>query len=123
MKKLIVSLKAPGSTLNNFESVLDKARKGKKAKNPHYEVSFDNRKDFERFVKNISILVSIQQLKPKSINELAKLLDKDQSTLNKLILFFEDMGVLTIEEDKVKGRAVKIPKVEYDRIEFRLDAA
>jgi predicted transcriptional regulator len=102
---------------------LDKARKGKKAKNPHYEVSFDNRKDFERFVKNISILVSIQQLKPKSINELAKLLDKDQSTLNKLILFFEDMGVLTIEEDKVKGRAVKIPKVEYDRIEFRLDAA
>ena len=76
MKKLIVSLKAPGAALNDFEAALGKARKGK-VKTPHYEVSFDNRRDFERFVKNISILVSIQQLKPRSINELAKLLDKD----------------------------------------------
>jgi len=123
MKKLIVSLKSPGNALDDFEKALSKARKGIKVKNPHYEVSFDNRKDFERFVKNISILISIQQLKPVSVNELARLLDKDQSSLNKLIVFFEDVGVVQIQEGKIKGRAVKTPKVEYDRIEFRLNAA
>jgi predicted transcriptional regulator len=89
----------------------------------HFEVSFDSKKDFERFVINISVLLSIQQLKPASIYELAKLLKKDQSTLNKLILFFEEIGVVRVEEKKVKGRAVKAPRVEYDRIEFKLDAA
>ena len=122
MKKLIVSLKTPGQTLSDFGKALSKARKGK-LKSSHFEVSFDNKKDFDRFVKNISILISIQQLKPNSIYELSKLLDKDQSSLNKLILFFEDIGVIKVEERKVKGRNVKSPKVEYDRIEFKLDAA
>jgi predicted transcriptional regulator len=67
--------------------------------------------------------VSIRNLNPKSINELAKMIDKDQSTLNKLILFFEKMGVLKIKEGKVNGKAVKTPKVEYDTIEFKLKAA
>lgn len=122
MKKLIVSLKTPGQTLGDFEKALRNARK-KKLKTPHFEVSFDNKKDFERFMRNISILVSIQQLKPNSIYELSKLIDKDQSSLNKLILFFEEIGVVRIEERKVNGRYVKSPKVEYGSIEFNLDAA
>jgi predicted transcriptional regulator len=85
-------------------------------------VSFDNQRDFEKFVRNISILISIQQLKPTSINELAKLLEKDHSTLNKLIIFFEKEGVVKIKEGKVNGRAVKTPRVDYDRIEFKLAA-
>ena len=122
MKKLIVSLKSPGESLKGFEKALAAARKGKKSE-PHFEVSFDNRRDFEKFVRNISILISIQQLKPTSINELAKLIEKDQSTLNKLIIFFEEVGVVKIKEGRVNGRAVKTPRVEYDRIEFKLAAA
>ncbi len=94
----------------------------KRRASPHYEVSFDNRKDFERFVRNMSVLVSVQQMKPISVNELSKMIDKDQSSLNKLIIFFEEIGVIRIEESKVQGRAVKTPKVEYDTIEFRLAA-
>lgn len=122
MKKLVVSLKSPGESLKDFEKALTAARKGKKSK-PHFEVSFDNRRDFEKFIRNISILISIQQLKPTSINELAKLIEKDQSTLNKLIIFFEEVGVVKIKEGRVNGRAVKTPRVEYDRIEFKLAAA
>ena len=121
MKKLIISLKTPGQALGDFEKALTRARQGKRV-SPHYEVSFDNRKDFERFVRNMSVLVSIQQMKPVSINELSKMIDKDQSSLNKLIIFFEEIGVIRIEESKVQGRAVKTPKVEYDTIEFRLVA-
>jgi predicted transcriptional regulator len=122
MKKLIISLKTPGKVLEDFEKALIQAHQGKRRASPHYEVSFDNRKDFERFVRNMSVLVSIQQMKPVSVNELSKMLDKDQSTLNKLIIFFEQMGVVKIVESKIHGRAVKTPKVEYDTIEFRLAA-
>ena len=122
MKKLIISLKTPGQALSDFQKALVKANQGKRRASPHYEVSFDNRKDFERFVRNMSVLVSIQQMKPVSVNELSKMIDKDQSSLNKLIIFFEEIGVIRIEESKVHGRAVKTPKVEYDAIEFRLAA-
>ena len=123
MKKLIISLKGPGQTLQDFERALVAAHRGKKRASPHYEVSFDNRKDFERFVKNMSILVSIQQMKPNSVYELSKMLNKDQSTLNKLIIFFEQLGVVRIMESRVGGRAVKTPKVDYDAIEFKINAA
>lgn len=122
MKKLIISLKTPGEALADFEKALIRARQGKHRAQPHYEVSFDNRKDFERFVRNMSILVSIQQMKPSSVYELAKMIDKDQSSLNKLIIFFEQIGVIRIDESKIHGRSVKTPKVEYDTIEFRLAA-
>ena len=122
MKKLVISLKAPGQALQDFESALGKALKGSRNSSPHYEISFDNRRSFERFVRNISVLISIQQMKPKSVYELAKMLDKDQSSLNKLIIFFEDIGVIKIQESTVRGRAVKTPKVEYDTIEFKLVA-
>ena len=51
------------------------------------------------------------------------MLSKGQSSSNKLISFFEDAGVIQVQEKTIKGRAVKSPRVEYDRIEFKLDAA
>ena len=76
---------------------------------PHYEISFDNKRDFERFIKNIDILISIQKLKPKSVYELSKILNRDQSNLNKIICFFEEYGVVKVKERKVKNRSLKTP--------------
>jgi len=122
MKKLIISLKSPADSLNDFKVAL-KAAKKSKAKEPHFEIAFDNKKDFDKFVKNIGILMTIQSLKPKSVYELAKLLGKDQSNINKVILFFESYGVVKIKETKVNNRTVKTPIVDYKKIEFDLDAA
>jgi predicted transcriptional regulator len=121
MKSLIVTLKTSTEALDDFKNALKLARKGKLKEN-HYEVSFDNKKDFERFVKNIYLLSMIITYKPRSIYELAKLCNLDVSNLNKIILFFEEFGVLTLREMKVGGRNVKKPIVEYDKIEFNLVA-
>ncbi len=91
-------------------------------KEPHYGISFDNRRDFERFIKNIHVLSNIRRFKPKSIYELAKVSGIDVSNLNKIILFFEFMGVVKLKEQKISGRSVRTPIVEYDRIEFNLAA-
>ena len=122
MKKLIVSIKASGETLLDFKKALKNARKGR-LKNDHFELSFDNKKDFDRFVKNLGVLSAILTHKPKSVYELAKLVNMDVSNLNKLIIFFEAAGVITIKISTVSGRTVKTPIVEYGHIEFDLKAA
>jgi predicted transcriptional regulator len=122
MKKLIVSIKSSGETLSDFKKALKSARKGR-MKRDHFELSFDNKKDFDRFVKNLGILSAILTYKPKSVYELAKLVDMDVSNLNKLIVFFEAVGAISIKTSTVSGRTVKTPVVEYEHIEFDLKAA
>ncbi|MGE0634374.1 MAG: hypothetical protein AB7O96_18305 [Pseudobdellovibrionaceae bacterium] len=122
MKKLIVSIKSSSETLSDFKKALKNARKGR-LKGDHFELSFDNKKDFDRFVKNLGILSAILTHKPKSVYELAKIVDMDVSNLNKLIMFFETVGALSIKTSKVSGRTVKTPVVEYGHIEFDLRAA
>lgn len=122
MKKLIVSIKSSSETLADFKKALKTARKGR-LKEDHFELSFDNKKDFDRFVKNLGVLSAILKHKPKSIYELAKLVDMDVSNLNKLIVFFESVGAIKIKSSTVSGRAVRTPIVEYGHIEFDLKAA
>lgn len=122
MKKLIISIKTSTDSLADFGRALKKARKGQ-LKEDHFELSFDNKKDFDRFVKNIGILSAILVHKPKSVYELANIIDMDISNLNKIIIFFEDLGAIKIKTETISGRTVKTPVVEYDHIEFDLRAA
>lgn len=121
LKKLVISLKTPTQALSSFKKAWSDAEKGK-LKRPHYEIAFDNKKDFDKLVKNIDILISIQHLKPNSIYELAKMLGKNQSNLNKLISFFESYGIIKIKEQTINNRKVKKPIVDYKKIEFDLNA-
>lgn len=121
MKHLIVSLKTSDEVLGDFKKAFRKAKQ-KKSVNPHYEISLDNKKDFDRFVRNIHILKYILIFKPKSVYELAKITKIDVSNLNKVILFFEEIGALKVEFVKSSGRMTKMPVVEYDTVEFRLAA-
>ena len=122
MKKLIVSIKSSSETLSDFKKALKDARKGR-LKGDHFELSFDNKKDFDRFIRNLGILSAILVHKPKSVYELAKLIDMDVSNLNKIILFFETLVAIKIKASTGSGRTVKTLVVEYEEIEFDLKAA
>jgi len=122
MKKLIVSFKSPSKALGAFNKAYKEAKKGK-LKGQHYEIAFDNKKDYGKFVKNIDILISIKHLNPDSVYDLAKMLNKDQSNLNKIISFFESYGIVQVKEAKINNRIAKKPVVDYKKIEFDLEAA
>ena len=121
MKHLIVSFKTPSEALASFKKALKQAKKTK-AKSPHYEISFDDQKDFDRFVLNLPVLKQVLLFKPKSIYELAKIIKMDVSNLSKVIIFFEQVGAIKVKEEKISGRTVKRPIVEYDTVEFKLAA-
>lgn len=121
MKHLIVSFKTASEALEDFRRALENARK-KKPMTPHYEISFDSKKSFNRFARNLFVLRYILVFKPKSVYELAKITQIDVSNLNKLILFFERVGVVKVKTTKQNGRIIRTPTVEYDTVEFRLAA-
>ena len=68
MKTLVVSIKSPSESLESFKKAYKNAKK-RKVKDPHFEISFDDKKSFEKFAKNIHILSSILIFKPKSVYE------------------------------------------------------
>ncbi len=121
MKQLIVSIKSSSQVLEDFKKALKKVKR-REFKEPHYEISFGSRKDFERFVKSIPILSAIREHKPRSVYELAKRTDMDVSNLNKIILFLEEMGAIRLKSAVINGRTVKTPVVDYGKIEFKLVA-
>ena len=123
MKKLIVSMKSTEEAFSNFKRVASQIRKGRPPKTAHYEISFETKKDFNKFVKNMYILMAILNYKPHSIYQLAKIIDRDLSNIKKVVAFFEDVGAIKIKEEKVSGRTVKRPVVDYDKVEFNLKAA
>ena len=122
MKKLVVSCKTADQVFEDFKRAAKSVRRGTFKGETAYEVSFDNKADFNRFVRNIPVLSAILVFKPRSVYELAKLTDTDVSNLNKVIQFFEDIGVVTTKTVRSAGRTVKQPHVEYDEVTFRLTA-
>jgi len=122
MKRLVVSCKTLDQVFDDFKIAAKKVITGKTKCDTEYEVSFDNKADFNRFVRNIPILSAIIVYRPHSIYELAKLTKLDVSNLSKTILFFEAIGVVKIKTKEVEGRTVKRPHVEYDEVTFRLAA-
>ena len=122
MKQLVISLKSSSEVLKDFKKAFKQVKK-RQIKEPHYEISFDDKRTFERFIKNIYILSDILAFKPRSVYELAKFSGTDISNLNKVILFFEDIGVIQIKQRKINGREVKTPVVNYDSIKIDLKKA
>jgi predicted transcriptional regulator len=122
MKRLVVSCKTTEQLFEDFKKAAKKVMSGKVCGDTEYEVSFDNKSDFNRFVRNIPVLSAIIVYKPRSVYELAKLTKLDVSNLNKTIQFFEEIGVIKVKTSEVDGRVVKRPHVEYDEVTFRLAA-
>ncbi len=123
MKKLIISMKSTEDMFADFKDMAKKINKGKAPKNPHYEISFEFKKDFNHFIRNMPVLIAILNGKPHSIYQLAKLTNRDLANIKKVVAFFEELGAIKIEEKVVSGRKVKKPIVDYDKIEFDLKAA
>ena len=122
IKRLVVSCKTADQVFEDFKSAAKKVQRGSFNGEAEHEVSFDNKADFNRFVRNIPVLSAIIVFKPRSIYELAKLIKADVSNLNKIIQFFEEIGVVKVKTSEVEGRTVKQPRVEYGEVTFRLSA-
>ena len=69
--------------------------------------------------KRIELLKVIKHKKPKSVYELAKLVNRSVDNVNNDVRFLEQLGF--IETEKIKnGRHKLTPSVDFDKIEIEL---
>ncbi len=122
-KTLVISLKSNQRFFDDIKEKMKNIEKGKVSKSTHYEISFDDIKGLNKFIRNLPVLMTIINQSPKTIYELAKILDRDVSNIRKIVSFFEDVGAVQLKVKKVSGRTVKRPVVFYDKIELQLKAA
>lgn len=66
----------------------------------------------------VEILNAIKSENPKSVYELAKILDKDQANVLKDVRVLEDYGFLDVEKIKDGGRVSSKPNCDINNIEL-----
>lgn len=120
MRKLIVSQKSAQKSLANYKNALKDARKGH-LKGDLTELSFDDKREFNRFLKNLGVLTTISIHRPKSIAELAKIMGRGSSRLSSIIRFYEEMGLVKMVSTTSKGKLKNRPALRCERIEVQLN--
>jgi predicted transcriptional regulator len=71
--------------------------------------------------ERIRMLRIIHSEKPKSISELAKLLNRDRRNVLADLNYLEGFGLVEIEETEKEKIYTKIPIVSFDELLVRLD--
>lgn len=104
----------------NFESLADAIQDAKKAikqgkvvGNPGREASFENFSSFMSFMfpNKFALLIAIKLESPKSLYQLAQVVDRPQSAVLKDCDELENMGFIIYDKG---SRNSKIPKLSFD---------
>lgn len=110
-KTMTVSFK----DIDNLKNDLIGALKGKKNIQPKNVVYFDSPQSFRNFMtlQKIELLVMIAYASPKSIYELASIVDRALAAVQKDCQMLERSGFIVFEKQKT-GRSSIIPKLKFD---------
>jgi len=106
-----------------WKELLDVARKVDRGEDvSHERVVFDSYEAFRRVMtpERLKVLHVIREKRPKSIYELAKLLDRDRRNVIKDLEMLEMLGLVEFEEEKHGKRRSRKPVVPYDEIEVSI---
>jgi predicted transcriptional regulator len=101
---------------------MEKAMAGKPQVFPD-TVFFESLDLIDSFINSATapIIVAIKKHCPQSLDELAKILDKDQDAIQKVVNSLVGLGILEIESVNNAGLIRSVPKVLYDKFIIDLD--
>ena len=99
-----------------LKEVWGRLEKGEQVKK-HEGISFENIEAMRKMLseERLRILKTIKKEHPKSIYELAKLLNRDIKNTFDDVQFLAQIGLIELKKTK-EGREKTVPKVNYDRI-------
>lgn len=85
------------------------------------KLSFENIKEFRKAItpKRIELLHMTRKMKPKSLNELARLLFRDVKSISIDIQLLGKLGLINLEK-KTDGRKEIVPIVDYSKINLEI---
>ncbi len=110
VKNIKLTIRDTKTTLKEFATTLAKSRKGK-AVVPHEEVSFQNIDTLRKVLteKRLELLHVIKHHSPRSIYELAKIVNRDLKSVNTDIGVLVDLGLVSLEtlrQERIRTRPI-----------------
>ena len=121
IKKVEVLIQSDKEFWKELRKDMKRIDKGERKLIRKESIIFDSIDQFRKIVTNkrIELLKVIRHKKPKSVYELAKLVDRSVDNVNNDIRLLEQMGFLETEKTK-EGRSKLMPLVDFDKIEIEL---
>jgi predicted transcriptional regulator len=116
VRDIRISIKTKEDLFNEVKGVWERLEKGVQVKK-HEGISFENIEAMRKILseERLRILKTIKKEHPKSIYELAKVLNRDIKNTFDDVQFLAQIGLIELKKTK-EGREKTVPKVNYDRI-------
>ena len=116
VKNIKIGISNTHQILNNFKKAGEAVKKGESPQKSE-RVYFENINTLKNILtdKRLALLRTIKERKPKSIYELAKMLNRDIKNINTDVSKLSELGFITLTKSKTERVRVS-PTVDYDKI-------
>lgn len=119
IKRITLEVKTLDEMASDFKRTWKEAGKGKPVREAAEAICFDSVEDMQKFLspERIRLLRVVHERTPKSIYELAKMLDRDRKNVTEDVKMLEGVGLIERKAAKSGKEKVKLV-VDYDRIQM-----
>ena len=120
VKNIVVEVKSVEDTLKEAKEVMGKLKKGKLVEKKE-SISFKNIDIMRKVLTNkrLQLIKTIKKFKPKSIYELAKIVDRDTKSVNIDVKVLNKLGMLDLKRTDKKRENI-VPIVKYEEIDIAI---
>ena len=126
-KNFIIKIKSVSDYLDKFEKDYNDLKKGKAIKRiiSKNTIYFPDLATVTKILseKRLELIATIIAKKPRSINELAKMVGRDQPNVHKDVHYLSSLGIIGLEESKSKRTKATIYKPCFKYSGFQIDLA
>lgn len=118
VKNVTIGIKSIEEVLGDAKSIMKKLESGEKVKKKKPGIYFDSLETMRKAItpERVKILQVIRGRHPKSIYELAKLINRNLKNVSDDVHYLAELGLLELEKAKTNGREKTTPMVKYDKI-------
>ena len=120
IKNIVVEVKSVEETLKEVKEVMENIKEGK-LMNKKESVSFDNIDIMRKVLTNkrLKLIKAIKKYKPKSIYQLAKIVKRDNKSVNVDLKILSNLGMVDLKSAE-GGRENIVPSVDYEEIDVAI---
>ncbi|MBI1935841.1 hypothetical protein HYS31_05360 [Candidatus Woesearchaeota archaeon] len=120
IKNIAVEIKSVEDTLKEAKGVMEKLKEGKSVSKKE-SISFSNIDIMRKALTNkrLELIKAIKRYKPKSIYQLAKIVERDSKSVNADLKLLNNLGMVDLKPQE-RGRENIVPRVEYQKIDVAI---
>jgi predicted transcriptional regulator len=118
VKNVTIGIKSIEEVLNSAKNVMKRLERGERIRKRKPGIYFESLEVMRKAIthERVKILTVIKEKHPKSIYELAKLLNRNLKNVADDVHYLAELGLIELEKGKSNGREKIIPLVNYDKI-------